>query len=99
MRFPTVPAMLAAAAMLVPTAAVAGEPGRGLSVVEHIFDMADRNGDGVLSRAEYDGAGLPAYGVSFDASDLDSNGETSKAEYIELYERLHPGAGEEEVGI
>jgi len=58
-------------------------------VVQHIFQMADENQDGVLTRAEYGEAGLERYGVSFDESDVNSDGETSLAEYLEIYERYH----------
>ena len=64
------------------------------SVVQHIFDEADQDRDGNLTRSEYEAAGLQDFGVSFDESDTDANGGTSIAEYLELYKRHHP-AGEE----
>ncbi len=60
------------------------------SVVGHIFSIADTDGSGTLTRAEYGDAGLERYGVSFDASDANGDGETSVSEYLELYERHHP---------
>jgi hypothetical protein len=61
-----------------------------ISVVKHIFEMADKDGSGTLTRAEYREAKLQRYGVSFDDCDADADGETSLAEYLDLYERLHP---------
>ena len=54
--------------------------------------MAGRDGDGSLTRTEYEGAGLQRFGVSFDESDTDADGSTSLAEYVERYERHHPSA-------
>ena len=61
-----------------------------ISIVKHIFEMADKDGSGTLTRAEYREARLQRYGVSFDDCDADADGETSLAEYLELYERHHP---------
>jgi len=80
-----------------PLVARAGGGCEGASVVEHIFDAADEDGSGSLSRAEYTAAGLERFGVSFEASDLDGDGETSLAEYLELYELHHPPRGGAEV--
>lgn len=85
--------VLALLLALAPGLAAAGEGCEGhaaLSTVEHIFVMADQNGDGALSPAEYGSAGLEGYGVSFQETDADGNGETSLDEYIEIYERHHP---------
>jgi hypothetical protein len=68
-----------------------------VEVVRHIFDTADRNRDGVLTRLEYEDAGLQLYGVTFEESDLDADGATSMQEYIWLYEYHHPANGETEV--
>ena len=98
MRTPSLLVSFALAAVLLPASATAGDGTCGAqSVVSHIFEMADEDQDGALTREEYDGAGLPQYGVTFDESDLDSDGRTSMAEYIELYEFHHSGA--EKVGI
>ena len=61
-----------------------------VSVVQNIFEKADRDGDGLLTQAEYEGAGLQNFGVSFAASDTNSDGTTSLEEYVELYEQHHP---------
>jgi hypothetical protein len=62
----------------------------GGDVVQHMFDKADEDGDGLLSQSEYEAAGLQDFGASFEESDLDSDGATSTDEYRELYERHHP---------
>lgn len=62
----------------------------GDSVVQHIFDMADEDRDGALTREEYEEAGLERYGVSFEETDANADGVTSMAEYLELYQRHHP---------
>ena len=66
------------------------------SVVQHIFDEADQDRDGNLTRSEYEAAGLQEFGVSFEASDTDANGSTSIAEYLELYKRHHQTGEESE---
>ena len=48
-------------------------------VVQHIFDVADTDQNGSLTRAEYEDAGLQKFGVSFDECDIDESGETSMA--------------------
>lgn len=75
-----------------PAAAMCGKD--ELAIVTHIFDAADRDGDGSLSPEEYEAAGLERYGVSFDQSDLDGSGATSREEYLDLYRRHHPVDGE-----
>jgi len=84
---------LAATLALAPASAAAGGGEGDVSVVEHIFEMADRDGSGTLSSAEYGEAGLQRFGLSFEQSDTNSDGETSLAEYVELYEMHHPGHG------
>ena len=80
------------AALALPASAVAGEGcGGGLSIVQHIFEMADGDRSGGLSPAEYEAAGLERFGVTFAESDINGDGETSQAEYFELYERHHSG--------
>lgn len=82
--------IIALLAILAAQVASAGDGHDATAVVEHIFEMADRDGDGRLSPEEYEKAGLQRFGVSFDESDLDSDGETSLAEYLELYHLHHP---------
>jgi hypothetical protein len=80
-----------AASAAVPLVATAGGGHcGGDSVVQHIFDMADQDRDGALSRDEYVEAGLERYGVSFEETDANADGVTSMAEYLELYQRHHP---------
>jgi hypothetical protein len=80
-----------------PFSAQAGEGcgggGHSMDVVQHIFDEADLDGDGVLSRSEYEGAGLQDFGVSFEESDLDADGSTTSDEYRELFLKHHPTHG------
>jgi len=64
--------------------------------VQHIFDGADQDRDGNLTRSEYESAGLQDFGVSFEESDTDANGGTSMAEYLALYKRHHPAPDEGE---
>ena len=89
--------LLFAALLSVGSNAVAGGSCQGASVVQHIFDEADENGDGFLDEAEYEAAGLQDFGLSFADSDLDGNGETSLDEYETLYEMHHPSEPEAEV--
>lgn len=74
--------------------AAAGDAHDPRAVVEHIFDVADADGSGTLSEAEYAEAGLERFGVSFADSDLDGNGETSLTEYLALYDRHHASGDE-----
>jgi hypothetical protein len=88
-------ALLAASAALVMSSPAAAGSGCSAnkdagSVVYHIFDAADRDQDGLLTRAEYEDAGLQDYGVSFSESDTNADGATSVEEYLELYLRHHP---------
>jgi len=88
------------AALLAASPAAAGEgcgDARGAEArVEHIFQSADMDGDGRLTRAEYEGAALSRFGLSFEASDLDSDGATDLTEYLEIYRMHHPPADETE---
>ena len=73
--------------------ALGGEGHSARSIVEHIFDVADEDGSGTLTRAEYEGARLQDFGVTFEESDTNADGETSLAEYLALYEQHH-GSGD-----
>ncbi len=84
--------LMALVLFTVPAAGTAGGGPEAIDVVHHIFEVADRDEDGSLTRAEYEGAGLQRFGVSFDESDTDADGSTSLAEYVELYRRHHPSA-------
>lgn len=77
------------------SAALAGEGcgGGALATVQHIFDVADTDGDGFLTATEYDTAGLQTYGVGFAESDANGDGRTSLDEYLTLYEKHHPPGG------
>ncbi|HKJ23782.1 MAG TPA: hypothetical protein VKB65_03105 [Myxococcota bacterium] len=85
-------ALAAVAAALAPAGARAGERHDPIAVVEHIFEVADADHSGGLSRAEYAAAGLARFGVGFDACDADGDGETSLSEYLDVYLRFHPSA-------
>jgi hypothetical protein len=86
--------IVVAALVLSSTASAEGCTKDAESVVQHIFEKADQDRDGNLTRSEYEAAGLQGFGVSFEESDTDGNGGTSIAEYLDLYRRHHP-AGEE----
>jgi hypothetical protein len=68
-----------------------------VDVVQHIFNAADQDADGLLTQLEYEDAGLQVYGVTFEESDLDADGATSMQEYLLLYEFHHPVNGDTEV--
>jgi len=72
--------------------APAGDFADDLDVVAHIFEMADADGDGALSRSEFEEAGLGRYGIAFDGYDMDEDGEASVDEFFDLYEAHHPVA-------
>ena len=82
--------IIALLAMTAGPAALAGEGHDPERVVQHIFQTADRDQDGLLSPDEYAAAGLEGFGVPFEDSDLDGDGATSADEYLELYLRHHP---------
>lgn len=73
---------LIALALTIPGAGMAGGGADSLDVVHHIFEVADRDGGGRLTRTEYESAGLQRFGVWFDESDTDADGSTSLAEYV-----------------
>ena len=83
--------------LLLPAGALAGGYQDAQSVVEHIFDVADRDESGTLTPEEYAGAGLERYGVSFEDSDANADGEIALSEYLDLYERHHPS--DDRVGL
>lgn len=69
----------------------------GEKAVQHVFESADEDQDGRLTRAEYEGAGLAQFGLSFEQTDLDADGVTTNTEYLEIYRKHHPPAGGSEV--
>ena len=69
-------AALVLAALLVPVALSAHEPGEEAG---HHFDNVDSNHDGAISRAEAD-AKSPRLAKKFDALDTDKNGSLSREE-------------------
>lgn len=95
------PIVLALAALLAASPATAGEgcgdARKAEAAVERIFTSADADGDGRLTRAEYEGAELTRYGLPFEASDLDADGATTRDEYLEIYRKHHPVTDETEV--
>ncbi|UCE84875.1 MAG: hypothetical protein JSU66_11000 [Deltaproteobacteria bacterium] len=90
-------ALAAFALAILPGSAPAGEGCKKFDVVSHIFDTADTDGSGTLSRQEYSDAGLERYGVAFDEYDVNSDGEASFEEYLDVYKRHHRAEGEIEV--
>ena len=85
--------LLMIATMLAAPAAVAEHGCDARAKVQELFDTADENGDGRLTAAEYERAGLERYGLTFEESDLDADGATTWAEYLELFEAHHPSMG------
>ena len=80
--------------LTLPAATWAGGGHDATAVVEHIFDVADQDGDGVLSDAEYADAGLEQFGLTFDDCDANGDGYTSLDEYLALYRAHHPAHDE-----
>ena len=68
-----------------------------IAVVTHIFEVADTDASGALSRSEYDEADLARFGVSFADCDANSDGEIGVDEYIALYRRHHGPVREIEI--
>jgi hypothetical protein len=75
--------------LFVTATALAGSGHDARSIVTHIFNEADSDGNGTLSPDEYAAAALERYGVRFEDCDRDANGETTLEEYLELYESHH----------
>lgn len=69
----------------------------GEKAVHHVFESADENQDGRLTRAEYGDAGLADFGLSFEQTDLDADGATTISEYLEIYRKHHPPTGASDV--
>ena len=91
----SIPFLMMSLFVLLPAGqALAGGHGDGAAIVDHIFETADRDRDGVLSKAEFDEAGLADFGMGFEACDGDSNGELTSEEYLDVYRRHHPPQGE-----
>ena len=65
-------------------------PTSGEAIARHIFEAADTDGDGALTRDEYAEAGLAKFGVRFEDSDADSDGRLTAGEYVQLYLEHHP---------
>ena len=78
--------------LLAPVPATAGDGCGAFPVVQHIFDAADQDHDGVLTPEEYADADLARYGVSFEETDANGDGVTSMEEYLDLYARHHAPA-------
>jgi len=86
----SIPVLAASVAALAAAPAMAGCSDDPHAAVERIFAMADQDGNGALSPAEYAEAGLERYGVSFEATDMDADGETTLTEYLVLFDVHHP---------
>jgi len=78
-------------------AAAGGGCHDGEKAVRQIFESADVDQDGRLTRAEYEVAGLAHFGLSFEQTDLDADGAATTTEYLEIYRKHHPPAGGSEV--
>lgn len=89
-------APLALAALLAasPAAAGSGCGGGAEAAVQEIFDAADADGSGALTRTEYENANLARFGTAFEATDANADGETTLDEYLAHYQAHHPPQGE-----
>jgi hypothetical protein len=67
-----------------------------IEVAKHIFKHADINADGVLSKSEYEKAGLAKFGSSLEAFDADSDGRVLLNEYLQVFEKFHPSRAEKD---
>ena len=78
-----------------PVVALAEDTMDGEAIVEHIFDVADLNEDGVLDIDEYENARLGEYGLSFEECDTNQDGVLELDEYLDLYIAHHPPVEED----
>ena len=72
-------------------AAQAGETMSPLEMAQKIFANADTDGNGVLSEAEHEAAGLERFGVSFADFDLNKDSSITLQEYEAIFEKHHKG--------
>ena len=84
----------AALALMVSTTAFAGEQPSPLAIAQHIFEKADVDKDGVLTRDEHESAGLGRFGAEFADFDADRDSRVTWDEYRTLFERHHQSPGE-----
>ncbi len=89
MRLTLLASLAAAALAWTAGSAFAIDPHDATSVVAHIFDAADADGDGAVTAEEYTEAGLERFGVSFEACDADGDGLMTMGEYLAFYEMHH----------
>lgn len=71
--------------------AQAGEALSPLQIAQQIFAKADTNGDGALTQAEHEAAGLGRFGASFADFDLDKDSTVTLEEYEAVFKRHHKG--------
>jgi hypothetical protein len=88
------PLVLAALVAAGPAAAGSGCGGNAEGAVQAIFDEADADASGALTRAEYERANLVRFGTAFEATDANADGETTLDEYLAHYQAHHPPQGE-----
>jgi Ca2+-binding EF-hand superfamily protein len=69
----------------------------GEAIVEHIFDVADLDEDGVLYIDEFEDARLAEYGLSFEQCDTNQDGVLALDEYLDLYNAHHTPVEEESI--
>lgn len=89
--------LFAILAFALPLAASAEDAMEGEAIVEHIFDVADSNADGVIVFDEYEDARLGAYGLTFEQCDTNQDGVLALDEYLDLYTAHHPAIGEDSI--
>ena len=65
------------------------DPERMEAFAAHLYERMDLDGDGRLTRAEYDATGGGGFPVDYDLLDLDGNGAVSKSEYLLAVRRYH----------
>jgi hypothetical protein len=91
------PLVLAALLAAGPAAAGSGCSGSAEAAVQQIFEEADADASGALTRAEYESANLVRFGTAFEATDSNADGETTLSEYLAHYEAHHPAEDETDI--
>lgn len=92
--------LLAAACALAiasPCAAMEHAGPHARAQVGQLFKQSDADGNGSLSKEEFQAARLAEYGVGFETFDANSDGRITLAEYLALFERYHPSEHQPEL--
>ena len=75
-------------------AVVAAKGSSPIEMAKLVFERADADGNGFLSREEHRAAGLARYGVSFRDFDLNLDSRVTLSEYLAAFRRYHGGPEE-----